>query len=972
MPAGGDASSSAYGCSSGSNNNSGMGKMSKKKAYDIFISYRRFVSIMVQLVSVGLVVLALITGCLIFTRVSFLEVGACQLSWKQSFGLLLLMNVFWFYVLGLIYAKSNRQFNDRVFKGLVTLIFLIIVIGLGYWMGAVTGSQTDITLGDVFVDSLFYLFVLLTAGWFFYLLAPLVRARILNAVLFMVLFVWGCVLYYCFPVDDSASSRVKVERQIEAPNRTVAAFFPSRGGFETVSRGKMDEKKGGTQAPNGDRSGTRLHYFAFHTLVIFYVALIGFSIFGRGIVNGVRKWFVFWKNLNVFWGRSNAGLLLARDILKITDDDQVVFMLQQQSGDSEEWRTQTRDIDDMAALWMFTHGSNAVESDVSKDTLAQAKGRRHFFMAESGHVNLSQADRLAKVLREKKPGRGLQGFYAAVSAGVFLWWGNAIVKWWGDVFKECWGKSKNHDWRGLWLMVVAARGLQSVFVKYKKMNSGSRHHRFFIVLHYCLAKSIKSFRKSLDFERPYFYVRMDTSADEFVYLEWAANVRDVVRPILLKESRLIAKEFIAAHPMLDAPGIEVDTGKAVVSKGEFRTLLIGFGAAGQDVLNEIVCNGQFLGANGEPVPFSVDIVEKDEKVIEEYSIRHPEVMGEYAVKFVKAEKDDEKSAAPWSCAKTGKYVRVEDASFDKWFKKRLTYYNRIIICLQGDEKTLSAAFKVVEFARRFGVLIPPGIVFARVTDPARNRYVPYDQPKMHNLYTRGKPVDVSITLFGDLKDIYSFDRIDAETVDRMAKVLNSRKETLWREVADEQQKEKAWDKASLFDQLSSRASAEGQRNLLRLLGWECVRNHSGRRIVPNDEVDRVVRDEKGVLLTLAKTEHLRWNAFHLMMGYRPWDVFKDGDARHDLPSMPEKFRANQLAVIGKHADIVPFDELPRVDKRIAEWNGDLGHVVDDFVGLKDGSSQAWDMVFCQMMGKVAESAGMKIVEAKHTHGVSLC
>ena len=800
-------------------------------------------------------------------------------------------------------ANKKRRFWRSLRNKLLLTSFGVVVTTA---LGVVVGQTSNMGPWSWIPVALFYFSLLVNAGWVFCVLAPYVGTgrRLVNAIIFTILFIWGCVFYFFAPVDDGGGASVssgnavfdRVARQIAAPNRTLAAFFPSRGGFESVPKGEGKER-------------WRIHYFVFHSVVIFYIALLTFAILGRGIVNRMSKWFIRWKRLNVFWGRSDAGLLLARSILDSTVGDQVFFVLQQKSGDGDEWRTLTKEIDQMGAMWSFSYDSNAVESDVSGDTLAQAKGRRHFFMDESGHVNLSRADRLVKVLREKRPGFGLKGFFAAVMAGVFRWWLSAVIK--------------------------------------RFAKGGSKDGR-------------------LDLAKPYFYVRMDPSADEFVYLEWAANVRDVVNPILLKESQLIAKTFIADHPMLAVPGIKVDAKKAVVENGEFKTLIIGFGAAGQDILNEIVCNGQFLKKDGSNVPFSVDVVEKDEKVVEEYCLRHPEVMREYNVTFVHAERDNVQSDVTRCGEFEKKYVRVEDASFDKFFRNRLEYYNRIIVCLQGDEKTLSAAFKIVEFSRRFGKIVPHGVIFARVTDPARNRYVPYAEPKMHTIYTRGKKVHDSITLFGNLEEIYSFDRINAEEVDKMAKVLNSRKETFWEKVADEQQKEEAWDNASLFDQLSSRASAEGQRNLLRLLGWECVRNADGRQLVSNDDIAKVVDDVEGVLLTLAKTEHLRWNAFHRMRGYRVWDILKGASLTDltDSKDVPIKIRANQLETIGKHAYIVPFDDLPKVDRQIASWKGDRDIPLEKFTGLKPDAAQAWDIVFCRMIGKVADSAGYRIVTIK--------
>ncbi len=917
----------------------------------------RFVSFLVRIVSVGVALAVLISGCLIFTSSSSLKVGALQVSWEQLFGFLFLSNILWFYAIGLIYARNKRQFRDRKYKGIITLVFLVVTLGLGCWMRAVTGGQSEITFIDVLIDFSFYISLLLNAGWFFYLLAPLVRAQILNAILFMVLFVWGCVLYYCSPVDDSVLSRVKVERQIEAPNRTVAAFFPSRGGFETV--GKFGEQKANTPPGNDtNRGGKRLHYFIFHTSVLFYVALIGFSIFGRGIVNQIRKWTVFWENLNVFWGRSNAGLLLARSIIIKSDKDQVYFMLQQKSGDGDEWRTLTRDIDDMDGLWSFTYDSNAVETDVSKDTLSQAKGRRHFFMDESAHVNVSRADRIVTLLRDNPPLPGLKGFWQALRAGM-------ILKWF-----RC--------------------------------------------------------RRARVWDKPFLYIRIEAPADELTYQTWAANVRTVVTPVLIRESQLIAKDFIRHYPLLKMPGVVENISKetAQVKVNAIKILIIGFGSAGQDILSEIICNGQFVKEYDEnglaiPVPLRIDIVEQDEKVIEEYCIRHPlatrhpqfspKGYGDkrYDVKFIErsCEEEEEDRLSVVECGRkryevslAPESVRAEDKTFDDWFRKCLDNggkkcpYDRIIVCLNGDDKTLGIAQKIVEFTRRCQSEIAPGVVFARVKDPSRNRYLSPER-RVSSIFSKKKQADpekkkenLRITLFGNMNDIYSFERINVEVVDTMAKVLNSRHGDCGQDVKDHEgnDKETKWAAASFFDQLSSRAAADGQRNILLLRGMdyrENVEDKGAVCAVSFDEVDKPMNGKpfEGNLLlrTLAIDEHLRWNAFHVMMGYRPWKILeRDDDPLLDLPEKirAEKLkakdvRANQLETIGKHANIIEFEKLPDVDMALKELSEQKSQEVlklkrENFVGLAPHCAQAYDIAFCQIVGKVAEEAGRGIVKLR--------
>ena len=876
--------------------------------------------------------------------------------------------------------QRGRRLHDKTFKAVVTLVCLAITVNLGRLMPE---DVDKVSFKDGLVGSLFYLSVLLNGGWFFYLLAPLVRRRILNASLFMVLFVWGCALYYFLPVDDNRDTE-KIERQIEAPNRTVAAFFPSRGGFETVAQGggtassKGEQGKGNTGARRN-----RMHYFVFHTFVLFYVALITFAIFGRGIVNRVRKWLIPWKRLNVFWGRSEAGLLLARSIITTTERDQVYFMLQQKSGDGDEWRTLTRDIDEMDGMWSFTYDSNAVETDVSKDTLVQAKGRRHFFMDESAHVNVSRADRIVKLLKDNPPSRGIGGFWKALCAGM-------IVQWWKSCYLrtlwECvawWKKEKEKGFRDWW--------------EYCWTQWGSL---------------------DLKWEKPFLYVRIEAPADELTYQTWAANVRDWVTPVLIRESQLIAKDFIRTYPLLKMPEVfnKIDTDTALAKvEDEIKILIIGFGATGQDVLNEIICNGRFVKSyddegNAVPIPLHVDVVEQDEKVIEEYCIRrplatrHPEFSAveygdkRYDVNFVERScLDDDGRLSAVECGEKryevkldSESVRVEDKTFDDWFRGRLDEggkkcpYNRIIVCLKGDDKTLGIAGKIVEFTRRHCSEIAPDVVFARVKDPSRNRYLP--QGRVRSIFSKNKKgspekgkKDLGITLFGNLDDIYSFGRIDVEVVDAMAKVLNSRYNkdgnSFCRDLADVGKREDDWEQASFFDQLSSRAAAEGLRNMLLLRGMDYRENVKvASKTVSPKEVDSPLTDESfyekdSVLKTLSVNEHLRWNAFHVMLGYRPWNILgRKDDARDDIPKpWPDKIDANQLGVIGKHAYIVEFEKLPDVAMQVAEWKNGKAQptlVRTDFEGLKDKSPQAWDIAFCQIVGKVADEVGLEIVELR--------
>lgn len=96
-----------------------------------------------------------------------------------------------------------------------------------------------------------------------------------------------------------------------------------------------------------------------------------------------------------------------------------------------------------------------------------------------------------------------------------------------------------------------------------------------------------------------------------------------------------------------------------------------------------------------------------------------------------------------------------------------------------------------------------------------------------------------------IKDILSTDRIDA-----MAKVLNQ-------SYTGKGDIEENWRKCGYFNRMSSRAAADFGAALLCCAG------------VSQEEAMAHWAPEGQLLENLAETEHLRWNAFHYCMGFRP-------------------------------------------------------------------------------------------------------
>ena len=280
-------------------------------------------------------------------------------------------------------------------------------------------------------------------------------------------------------------------------------------------------------------------------------------------------------------------------------------------------------------------------------------------------------------------------------------------------------------------------------------------------------------------------------------------------------------------------------------------------------------------------------------------------------------------------------------------------YNRIVVCLAGDVMNIRVATRLAHYVTKDGVGPKPGVLFVRVSDQIRSSYF--------------KPSEEKMVTFGSLSDIYSLNAMDMDPVDQMAKILNGE----WAKDKSAAGLTKAWRGASFGNRRSSRASALGQRNLARVLGFEVVQQDDPRDAISETDFKSALGNGRD--RTLAIDEHLRWNAYHRMLGYTCWDM-----SNPPIEQVAKK-KAKQLDEFGKHACLVDFDELPAVDYKIAcaispenacvlspkSFEGD----VDVDVRGEDkrkASSQSYDYKFVRKICVNANAAGMKLVRTNRT------
>jgi hypothetical protein len=246
-----------------------------------------------------------------------------------------------------------------------------------------------------------------------------------------------------------------------------------------------------------------------------------------------------------------------------------------------------------------------------------------------------------------------------------------------------------------------------------------------------------------------------------------------------------------------------------------------------------------------------------------------------------------------------------------YIKQNQDTLNYIAICTGNSSMNLQIAEQLRSFLKRLNCNIPIHMCSSREVA----LYVGNDQVIAHN--------------------IYSMDILHSEQIDRMAMALNQ-----W--YAKKGEMIENWRKLNYFNKVSSRAAAAYYPAFLRMAG------------VTESEAKKHWNPTGELLENLAAAEHLRWNAFHYCMGFKPMTEaeFKERSAIYKAkleedPDTGYSIRKDMDRRI--HACIIPWNKL---DAYSAKENAETGKNEDyadndrrivralrDILNMRDEKSQ---------------------------------
>ena len=736
-----------------------------------------------------------------------------------------------------------------------------------------------------------------------------------KASVFAVLWGVGLLMYLFFPVDASDSNRTcgcpaqeaigaetkplpvkegwhNATRPLSAANRVTATFFPSRGGYETVA---SDNVKFDGPWP----LAFEFVYYVFHFAVIVYLGLLLLSIFGRHLVDKIRRdamrgevWMRLFRwmgkchrqkgplklreEMCVFWGDPESARLLAENLrsdegrMGLGFAPRILFLLPGWLKYEDSARASIFRLTDRGYVLDFVDG---LPSDDDKYNVIgkefelrdeDVAGRRHFLLSENSAYNIG----LANAILKKRS--GANGAYAT--------------------------------------------------------------------------------------ERLDLYIRVENSASSGMLKDWAdaktrlKSVGGEVNIHIFRETEVMAEDFIGRYPILKhrSPDGTESCGwllEGVGDQGVVKTrsgkkgldvLIVGFGNRGQELLNIMLENSQFLNAEGAAIPIRFAIVDKCD------------ADGRCPARDIYRRRSPEVAESPKGSQFTVEFMdRAGDVAEDGFwhFGIRVSDYDRIVVCTGEDELNVQIGDIVRREFIAQGVKLERGRLFVQLqSEDLAGREADKKELQEDGIWP--------IEYFGMWSDIFTYHGIVDEDKYYGARLLNWRyccpdetklpgdcplyktdvngnTEILCDTVANE------WRKAKWFDRESSVASYRGMVNILALMGYGLDRGNSLHEDAGGTFGNTLTDPMSKVWNRLSQVEHLRWMAFMRTHGVRRWDLINPSIEEVDHVGKiagKAKIKPNVRELINRHGALVDYDELPMVNMRLTEYNDTCDCGEDYFKG----------------------------------------
>jgi len=330
---------------------------------------------------------------------------------------------------------------------------------------------------------------------------------------------------------------------------------------------------------------------------------------------------------------------------------------------------------------------------------------------------------------------------------------------------------------------------------------------------------------------------------------------------IISETGLLVGQIIEKYPPFRCKGLEFKKG---VAERHFNVMILGFGEMGQQALLRLIMNGQFVTKDKSLMhAVVVDRDIKREYLSDQFLKRYP--------------------ALGLCCDIEFTDFNARDYKLCEQLLTKSSNMDYIVVTLSSNQENKDVAEAIQQHCKEKG--LDPPVIAVSEKNEGRHRL------ECDQLFT-----------FGCREEIYKDAIIIREEKSRMAKAVHK--------VYDESH---LWNELDWFRQESSRAVADFIPAMLKLAGLSEEEAESRSSLTDDTELGEVLAE------VLAETEHLRWNAFHAVMGYR--SITKD--------EMKQRFCFGSHGGVSNPLDYARRDSKDRLHACLAPWDK-LGEISEAY------------------------------------------
>ena len=296
---------------------------------------------------------------------------------------------------------------------------------------------------------------------------------------------------------------------------------------------------------------------------------------------------------------------------------------------------------------------------------------------------------------------------------------------------------------------------------------------------------------------------------------------------------------------------------------DFTAVIIGFGNTGQAALRYLLMHAQFAGSRFR----ATIIADKYSQSAGSFFYKYPGIKDNYEIKQME--------------------INARSVAFYDHLDSILHTLNYVVICTGNDRENSEIARDITGFLR------------------ARKNPAPVIMCSEQGINTFSDTDGLP-----NITNLYEPEVLCNQDLDNRAKVLNHQYHLSEGHTADED-----WETCDYFSRTSCRASADFIDAMLHI-----------SKVKKEDLIEKGWPQDPVLLENLAKTEHVRWCAFHYAAGYQsmPEEVFNERGSRYQK-EMKETGRSSVR--IGKdtenllHACLIPWDKLDELNVREETFTG---------------------------------------------------